>query len=204
MSDTTTPTDQTTPTPDAGAVNQAAAPATEPAPFRTFKDQAELDSFMAKSKRQVEKRALNEQAKAMGYEDWEEMSQALQPLRRGAQTTPETPQDAPTATAAPTVAPTATNEAQRLRMALTVASDAGLPTTLVSRLQGDTPEEMKADADRLMALFQQQPRGPGIPSVPKGNQPVTFTRTQLNDPKFVREHKDAILLAGREGRIVDS
>jgi hypothetical protein len=33
---------------------------------------------------------------------------------------------------------------------------------------------------------------------------VVFTRTQLNDPKFVREHKDAILLAGREGRIVDS
>lgn len=194
-------------TPNAGAGQQADSQQTETAqPFRTFKDQAELDAFMAKSKRQAERKALNAQAKELGYEDWEEMREALQPLRRAQTPDPtklgnaQESQDSAPATPA---AQSAADEAKRLRMALSVASELGLPATLIPRLQGETPEEMAKDAQQLLGLFQQPAKGPGIPAAPKTNQVVTFTRTQLQDAKFVRANKDAIMLAAREGRIVD-
>ncbi len=88
-------------------------------------------------------------------------------------------------------------------MAIQAGTKLNLPTALVLRLQGSTVAEMEADAQSLLGLMT-APRGPGIPNVPTQNQPVTFTKAQLQDAKFVREHKDEILRAGREGRIVDS
>jgi hypothetical protein len=208
MSDQTTATDQTavtTPNTEAGqtvAQPNAGTEAAAEQPFRSFKSQAELDTFMAKSKSQAGRKALNDQAKALGYEDWEEMKDALQPLRRT--TTPENPQESPGTTPAPTQVQSDQGEAKRLKLALSVASDLGLPTALVSRLQGDTTEEMTADANRLLALFQQPVRGPGIPPAPTQNRPVTFTRVQLQDAAFVREHVKEIMQASAEGRIVDS
>lgn len=196
MSDTTTPTTDVTPTPDAGAVNQAATPAIEPAPFAVFPD---AKSFNTKVGREARK-LMNEQAKAAGFDDWAHMSETLGALRQ-APTTADKPETvAPAATPATPAQP---DEAARLRMAIQTGTKLNLPTALVLRLQGTTVEEMEADAQSLVGLMT-APRGPGIPNVPQTNQPVTFTRAQLQDAKFVREHKDEILRAGREGRIVDS
>jgi hypothetical protein len=66
---------------------------------------------------------------------------------------------------------------------------------------------MKADAESLQALIGRgtpAARGPGIPPVPAGNQPVTFTAAQLGDAKFVRENANAIRQAATQGRIVRS
>lgn len=197
-------------TPDAGVVTTAAV--TEPVqPFRTFASQEDLDKFVAKSKRQAERKALNDQAKALGYEDWEEMSEALQPLRRaGSAVSGDAPNAAVTPGPEGTVAaapnqPTTTqpDEASRLRMALQVGTKLNLPTALVGRLMGATAEEMEADAQALLGLMT-TPRGPGIPPAVQQGQPVTFTRKQLQDPAYVREHQAEILQAAREGRIVDS
>lgn len=90
-------------------------------------------------------------------------------------------------------------------MALQVATERGLPTALVSRLQGNTAEEMAADADQLLGLVAGAGRaGPGIPPAPRSPQTTTFTRAQLRDPAFVRANAAAIQQAAREGRIVES
>lgn len=214
MSDQPTVATPTTPaapvppaqTPDAGAVTTAAVtPAAEtPAqPFKTFASQEELDKFMAKSKSQAGRKALNEQAKALGFEDWQDMEDSVAATRQPPAATP-TPDAATPAPATPAGLPLGTDEASRLRMALKVGSDLNLPAALVGRLQGATVEEMTADAQSLLGLMTAPPRGPGIPPVPQQNQPVTFTRTQLQDPVFVREHQTEIMQAAREGRIVSS
>lgn len=89
-------------------------------------------------------------------------------------------------------------------MALQVGAELNLPAALIARLQGDTLEAMKADAQNLLSLMGSGTRGPGIPPVPGGNPPVTITTAQLQDPKWVREHQAEIQLASREGRIVRS
>jgi len=203
----TTPASPATPaaTPDAGAVTTAAV--TEPVqPFRSFASQEDLDKFVSKSKRQAERKALNDQAKALGYEDWEEMSEALQPLRRaGSAASGDAPNAAvtPGTAAATPAAPAQPDEASRLRMALQIGTELNVPTALVARLQGATADEMRADAQALMGLMT-APRGPGIPPAVQQGHPVTFTRKQIQDPAYVREHQAEILQAAREGRIVDS
>lgn len=127
------------------------------------------------------------------------MRDALATLRQaqgaGAQAQPNTPE---------TPAPAST-QPNRLEMALAVGAELNLPVALINRLQGSTPEEMKADAQVLLGLMSNgQARAPGIPPVPAGTTPVTFTATQLKDPAFVREHAAAIQKAYAEGRIVRS
>ncbi|MFI9244152.1 hypothetical protein ACIGXF_16540 [Streptomyces sp. NPDC053086] len=58
------------------------------------------------------------------------------------------------ATAAEQSAAVAQSELMRFR----VAADKKLPAELADRLQGSTPEEMAADADKLLALFNAQQR----------------------------------------------
>lgn len=60
---------------------------------------------------------------------------------------------------------------QNLRMQ--VATEKGIPTTLVGRLQGSTREELEADADQLAAYIKPAP-GPGAQPPPKGGQAATF------------------------------
>lgn len=208
----------TTPTPDAGAgtaTPPAAAPQTpdagaQPAgqtsePFAVFPT---AESFNARLQRETRK-TLDQHAIENGFENWQAMIDA--------RTTPpptETPpasaqspesETPPAATAPETpAAPAPPDEAARLRMALAVATEKGLPPALVARLQGNTPEEMAADADTLLGLVQRPLAGPGIPPTRQNGQTVTFTRAQLRDPAFVREHAAEIQRAAREGRIADS
>lgn len=63
-------------------------------------------------------------------------------------------------------------EARKESMRLQVGLDKGLPKTLISRLQGDTEEEMAADADALLAeLKPGKPRGT-IDAGPRGTDPA--------------------------------
>jgi hypothetical protein len=193
-----------TPTGTAPATTSAATPAAEQ-PYRTFANQAELDGFVKSSKSQAERAALRKMAKDLGFEDVDEMRESLQTLRQaqggGAQAQPGATPETPTSQA------TSQPDAARLQMALTVGAKLNLPAALIGRLQGTTEAEMEADATALLALMGSgatQPRTPGIPPVPPGNQPVTFTQTQLQDPKFVRANAEAIRKAHAEGRIVRS
>jgi len=181
------------------AGTQAPAQAPQSQPFAVFPD---AKSFEARVKREARK-MLNEAARAAGYDDWEHMQSEIG-QRQPAPTSSGTNVPASSQAAATSA------EAERLQMALQVGARLNLPVALVARLQGRTPEEMEADAQQLLALIrpqgQQAPavQSPGIPSVPQTNQPTVFTRAQLQDPKFVREHADEIRKAAREGRIVNS
>lgn len=175
-------------------------------PFRVFSSQDELDKFMADRAKRAERKALNTQARTLGYDDWHEMQEALQAIRKTpAQDAQQS--DSQQSSQKQDADRGSVDEAAKLRMALTVAGELNLPAALIGRLQGDTVEAMKADAEQLLGLFAQAPaaRAVGaIPRVPNGNQPVTFTRAQLQDAAFVRAHKDEIMRAANEGRIVDS
>lgn len=200
-------TAQSTPT---GTPPPQPAPAKSPAvaptePYRAFATQGDLDGFVQERVKRAERSALKKLATELGFEDADELKDALQPLRRGQgggqSVQPGTP-DAITPTNAP-AAPS--QDAARLMMALQVGAELNLPAALIARLQGDTLEAMKADAQTLVALMGTgTQRGPGIPPVPGGGQPVTITRTQLSDPKWVREHAEEIRQASAEGRIVRS
>lgn len=190
-----TPTEQ----PNAEASQAAEQPVTEQ-PFAVFKDAKSFTSRVSREARKL----MNDQAKAAGFDDWQHMQDALGTLRQQPAQAPQQPENPQDSQNQAENVPQVQIEAKRLKMALSVASDLNLPTALVSRLQGDTAEEMTADANRLLALFQQPARGPGIPPAPQTNRPVTFTRAQLQNAEFVRQNKDAIIQASREGRIVDS
>ncbi len=194
----------TTQTPDAGAVTTAATPVeaaslTAEQPFAVFPDAKAFNQRMSRETRKL----MNAQAKEAGFDDWADMQEALGALRRStpAVATTPVPEGAPET---PAASPATPDEAARLKMAIQVGSKLNLPVALVGRLQGDTLKTMEEDAETLMALFQQPQRGPGIPPAPQQNKPVTFTRTQMQDAAFVREHGAEIMQAAREGRIVDS
>lgn len=183
---------------------EGATPAATGQPLRSFATQAELDDFVKGAKSQAERAAIRKLAKDLGFEDAEEMRQTLQSLRQGqggdGTPPPNTPES--DATAASAGGP---NASARLALALKVGAELNLPVALINRLQGDTEDEMRADAQALTALMGSgASRGPGVPPVPAGNRAVTFTRAQLQDPKFVRANAEAIQQAAREGRIVNN
>lgn len=173
-------------------------------PYRAFADQKELDDFVKGAKSQAERSAIRKLAKDLGFEDADEMREALGTLRQaqGGAQTPTTPG------AQPTPASQGPSESARLQMALEVGAELNLPVALVRRLQGDSKEAMTADAQSLLAMMgsgaSTTPRPPGIPPAPQTSQAQTFTVAQLQDAKFVRENADAIRRAKVEGRIVRS
>lgn len=174
-------------------------------PYRSFASEGDLNNFVAERVKRAERSALKKLAADLGFEDADELRDALQPLRRtaggGNTNAPATPTQ-PTAQGP--------SDSARLSMALKVGAELNLPASLIARLQGDTEEAMKADAQALLGLMDGNrpgataPRAPGIPPVPQVGQPVTFTRTQLQDAKFVREHANEIRQAAAQGRIVNS
>ncbi len=192
--------------PDAGAsTTPAGQPIEAPqadtysAPFASFPD---AQTFNKRMEREARKRQ-NQAAQELGFDDWQHMQTDLAAQRQAATPDPETP-PTPDAPQQPVSPPSQPDEAKRLRMALSVAQELNLPAALIGRLQGETVEAMTADAQSLVALMQQsQGRTPGIPSAPQGGQPVTFSRAQMSDPAFVRQHADEIQRAAREGRIVN-
>ncbi len=171
----------------------------QPEPYRVFASQEELDTFVVKSKKQAERAAIRKLAKDYGFEDVDELREAMEVLRRGQRpSAQEEGQEQQPAQQGP-------SESEILQLKLQVAAAKNLPVALVARLQGSTKEELEADADALLGLVSQPsaPR-PGIPPAPQGGQPVTFTSQQLSDPAFVRQHREAIQQAAREGRLVRS
>jgi hypothetical protein len=175
-------------------VDQPVTEQAAPQPFATFPDAKSFNSKVSREARKL----MNAQAKEAGFEDWADMQDSVAATRQPPAATP-TPDAAPATPATPAQP----DEASRLRMALQVGAELNLHPALVGRLQGATREEMTADAQALLGLMT-APRGPGIPPVVQQNQPVTFTKAQLQDPKYVREHQAEIMQAAREGRIRDS
>jgi hypothetical protein len=186
-------------TPDAGAT--PAGQSTTEHPFAVFPTP---ESFQKRLDREARQR-LDGHAQELGFENWQayldSRNQEPEPPQAGAQadTAPEPGQpdgEQPAATL---------DEAARLRLAIEIGGDRGLPPALLTRLQGNSREELEADADRLLSVVQSGPRGPGVPRVRQsGNQSTTFTRSQMQDPAFVRANAQEIQRAAREGRIVDA
>lgn len=153
---------------------------------------------MARVKRDA-RAQMNDLAKSMGFDDWQQASDTLSLLRQQASGQP------PAGGAPQPATPAGPSAADRLQMAINVGKAKNLPVAIVELLKGDTEDAMTTHADQLVALFGQgQQRAPGIPPAPQNGQPVTFTLAQLRDPKFVREHEAEIRRAHAEGRIVRS
>lgn len=176
-------------------------------PFRTFANQNELDEFVQERVARAKRSALNDQAKTLGYKSWTHMRAMLQVVAEDEAGEAGDGNNADAgAQAEPGQQQQPSGQSDTLALKLAVAAEKNLPASLVQRLVGNTREQIEADADQLLQLVQAGPvpRGPGIPPAPQANQPVTFTRQQLSDPKFVREHVDEIRQAAAEGRIVRS
>lgn len=71
------------------------------------------------------------------------------------------------------------------RMRLEVALKKGLPVELAARLQGDTIEDMEADADSLLQMVKPA-SGPGVPPASRGGRPAAVDLSQLS-PAQIRE-----------------
>lgn len=85
-----------------------------------------------------------------------------------------------------------------------VADEKGLTPAQARRLVGSSREEMEADADDLIATFPKAK--PAFGNVNQGargeSAPRVYTQRELNDFTFFQAHKDDILAAQREGRII--
>jgi hypothetical protein len=86
-----------------------------------------------------------------------------------------------------------------------VADEKGLTPAQARRLVGSTREELEADADDVIATFPVKAK-PVFGDVGQGSRGESsqrvYTTAEINDFGFFQTHKDDILLAQREGRIV--
>jgi|SRR5215207_3227853 len=74
------------------------------------------------------------------------------------------------------------NDTSRDRDRFKVALDAGLPTALAARLQGDTEDELRADADTLKTFVGKEAtpdKGTGKLPGPKSDEPEPQTMSDL-------------------------
>jgi len=83
------------------------------------------------------------------------------------------------------------NEAKLTNTRLKVAAETKLPPALIGRLQGETEEEIKADAASLMEILK-QPQGKGIPPIPNGNPAPVFD-IKGKTAKEIRENASKLL-----------
>ena len=87
-----------------------------------------------------------------------------------------------------------------------VAEEKGLTTAQARRLVGSTREELEADADDVLAAFPITPAKPSFGDVGQGQRGESaqriYTQSEIGDFTFYQNHKEDILLALREGRIV--
>jgi|GEM_PF-2114477 len=82
------------------------------------------------------------------------------------------------------------NELKTLRLEkerLRVATAKGLPVELADRLQGETAEELEADADKLLALLKVKPQTPGVPPPSSGGSPSDKPDFSKMTPAQIRE-----------------
>ena len=214
QTNTAAPT-QPTPQPAAAAPaaqpNGAAAGAGEP--FRTFATQQELEGFIEGRANRAKRSGVRELAREFGFEDVDDFRDAIRAIRGpNGSGAPDGGQHQPGHTASQQPGPAAGPD---LAMAIQVAADLGLPAALALRLRGSNKEEMVTDAQSLLALMaangsaaqtvpSAQPRAPGIPSVPSGGQQQTISRSWMAaNPKWVRDNREIVEAASREGRIVN-
>lgn len=189
----TQPTGDANPTPQAG--NQQSG---EQGPFAVFNDG---DSFNKRMDREARSR-MNAAAKKAGFDSWEQMTERTTAIQQAVN-----PQAQTDANADSDRGQSGSGDGPNLQMALQVAQEMNLPVGMIQFLSGGDEGAMKKQAETLLgfsAAPHQPPAGPSIPNAPTGNQAVTFTRSQLQDPAFVRENADAIRQAAANGRIVDS
>jgi len=90
-----------------------------------------------------------------------------------------------------------------------VADEKGLTPAQAKRLVGTTRDELESDADDIITTFPAQPAPPVKPKfgdVGQGPRAESgqriYTESQLKDFAFYTKHKEDILLAQRENRIV--
>lgn len=174
------------PTPDGQGAPAQQPGEQRPDPFAIFPD---ADAFNARMDREARSR-MNKTAKDAGFESWDAMTQRYDALRQAlgddaGKVTPDQPTNE------------GPDEAARLRMAVSVAQEVNLPVALIGRLQGGTADEMKADAESLMALVGASSAGvavatPGVPAAPQGDGLPTVTAEQRRDPKWIRENESTV------------
>jgi hypothetical protein len=185
MSDTAEPA-AAEPTPEANPAPEAVEPATAPPAEGTPEPEAPEEFDAARALAQVRK--ANAQAKAM-----RERAQAAE-------------------TKAQTLEASA-NEAATLRaelMRTQVALDLGIPMAIMKRIQGDTVEELKADAEEFLGqMVPKTPaRAPGTTRPVEamqtgsgkagGTGPVQYTQADLE-----RMKPDAVAAALAAGQLAD-
>jgi hypothetical protein len=86
-----------------------------------------------------------------------------------------------------------------------VADEKGLTPAQAKRLVGTTRDELEADADDILEAFPTKPKvfGDVGQGVRQDSAQRVYTTAELNDFAFFQEHKADILLAQREGRIIE-
>lgn len=86
-----------------------------------------------------------------------------------------------------------------------VADEKGLTPAQARRLVGSTREELEADADEVLATFPIKAK-PVFGDVGQGQRGESaqrvYTQSELNDFSFFQKHREDILRAYNEGRIV--
>jgi hypothetical protein len=87
-----------------------------------------------------------------------------------------------------------TERIQRTR--LEVATKKGLPLDLAGRLQGDTAEQMEADAETLLKFVAQPNGNPGVPPTKKRQASAVGDLSQLSAEE-IRKQKTALISAAR-------
>lgn len=95
-------------------------------------------------------------------------------------------------------------EARLESLKLRVLDEMGLPKAWAQRIFGTTEEEIRQDAEELKRLLGTAGRAIGSgTNPPGGGNSMVFKRSQLRDPTFFKAHREAIMAAMREGRIVE-
>ena len=88
-----------------------------------------------------------------------------------------------------------------------VAEEKGLTPAQARRLVGSTREELEADADDVLSAFPVTPAKPVFGDVGQGTRGESaqrvYTTSELNDFAFFQSHREDILKAQLEGRIVE-
>ena len=71
------------------------------------------------------------------------------------------------------------------------AADVGLPLELVDRLKGETPEDIRKDAESMLD-FLKPPEGPGIPGRRRHNNPPDVLDISKMSAEDIRKNQDKI------------
>jgi len=158
--DGTSPTDPVEPTePPAPDPADKPKPPPGPVPYERFKEVNEQAKALQAQLAAIEKqRKEAEEAQLKEQEKWKELAEKREQEL-------------------------AVERANRQR--LEIATRKGLPVDLATRLQGETPEEIEADAERLLG-FMKPATGPGVPPPAKGGAPTAPELTKMS-PAQIRK-----------------